>query len=387
MPKGKRRGNGEGSVYQRQDGRYTGYIRTEKGQKKYFYGSTRKEVQDKVRAALNEKEQGILATGPNMLLRDYFPEWLETVCKPPSRAPRTYVAYRSVISKHLIPEIGHLKIRSLTTRHIQELYAKKLREGVKPTTLEQMQKVLSGSLGSALRWEMVSKNVASKVSIPKHEQREIIPLTEEEARVLLEAAQGHRLEGMILLGVTLGLRRGEITALKWKDVDFEAHTLSVKHTVSHVPFMSYVEKDPKTRASKRKIYLPDVVIQTLQQHYEAQKAEAENGGLSFSEWNPKGLVFLSKRRSYMHKDQTLTEFYAILSQAGLPKMHFHDLRHSAATILLVKGVHPKMVQELLGHSSIVMTMNIYAHVMPAMRKEVAGIMDTIFIEGKEGNKP
>ncbi|EFH90812.1 tyrosine-type recombinase/integrase [Ktedonobacter racemifer] len=383
----KRRGHGEGSVYPRKDGRFAGYIRLEGGKKKYFYGNTRKEVQDKVRAALNEKERGTLATGPNPLLKDYLPEWLETVCKPPYRAPQTYISYRSVISKHLIPEIGHLKIRNLTARHIQNLYTKKIREGAKPATIEQMQKVLSGSLNSALQWEMVSTNVASKITTLKGEQREILPLTEEEAKVLLETARGHRLEGMILLGVTLGLRLGEITALKWKNIDLDAHTLTVKLTVSHVPSMSHVEKDPKTRASRRKIDLPNAVVQTLRQHYDEQKAEAEKMGLSLSEWNPKGLVFLNKRRGYMYAGQTRKEFYAILAQAGLPKMHFHDLRHSAATILLVKGVHPKMVQELLGHSSIVMTMNIYSHVMPSMRKEVAGIMDTIFSEKKEEDKP
>lgn len=264
----KRRGHGKGSVYQRKDGRWTGYIRTEKGEKKYFYGSTRKEVQDKVRAALNEKERGTLATGPNPLLKDFLLEWLETVCKPPYRAPQTYISYRSVIKVHIVPEVGHLKIRSLTARHIQNLYAKKIREGAGPSTIEQMQKVFSGSLNSALQWEMVSTNVASKIKTPKGEQREIIPLTEEEAKVLLETARGHRLEGMILLGVTLGLRLGEITALKWKNVDLDARTLTVKLTVSHIPSMSHVEKDPKTRSSRRKIDLPDVVVQTLRQQHD-----------------------------------------------------------------------------------------------------------------------
>ncbi|EFH90683.1 tyrosine-type recombinase/integrase [Ktedonobacter racemifer] len=383
----KRRGHGEGSVYPRKDGRFAGYIRLEGGKKKYFYGSTRKEVQDKVRAALNEKERGTLATGPNPLLKDYLPEWLETVCKPPYRAPSTYLHYRSAMKKHIIPEIGHLKIRNLTPRHIQELYAKKIRDGAKPPTIKLMHEVLSGSLNSALQWEMVSKNVASQVTVPKGVQREIVPLTEEQARVLLEIARGHRLEGMILLAVTTGLRRGEITALKWSDIDFDARLLFIKHTVSHVAFMGYVEKEPKTRAGKRTIHLPEAVIQTLQQHYSEQKAKAEEMGLSLSEWNPKGLVFLSKLRSYMHSPQTLKEFHQIVAQAGLPKMRFHDLRHSAATILLAKGVHPKVVQELLGHSSIAMTMNIYSHVMPSMRKEVASIMDTIFSEEKEGDEP
>lgn len=386
MPKGKRRGHGEGSVYQRQDGRYTGYIRLDAGKKKYFYGSTRKEVQDKVRAALNEKELGVLATGPNVLLRDYLPEWLETVCKPSVRA-RTYANYRSVLNRHLIPAFGHLKIRSLTARHIQNFYAKRIAEGNKPGTIDAIHNVLSQALSNAVKWELVSRNVATQVTLPKGPGREIMPLTEEEAKRLLEVARGHRLEIMILLAVTTGMRRGEITALRWKDIDFETGLLYVKRTVGQVPYMHYVENEPKTQAGKRKIYLPKGIMKALQEQREHQEAEAQQHGLSFEEWNPKGLIICSKRRSYMHAHQTLNEFHKIVALAGLPKMHFHDLRHSAATILLAKGVHPKVVQELLGHASIAITMNIYSHVLPSLQKEVANIMDGFLSEPEDGEIP
>lgn len=192
-----------------------------------------------------------------------------------------------MINVHLIPEIGHLKIRSLTVRHVQSLIAKKITSGASPSTVHQIHKVLCCALKSAVKWEMVSKNVASGVSLPKIEKRETAILSEYQAQKLLDVAREHRLEGMILLGVTTGLRQGEIRALRWNHIDLSAGVLYVKRAVRYVYHNGFVEKEPKTNAGRRKILLPDVVVETLDYHREHQEIEAKQQGLAFEEWNPK----------------------------------------------------------------------------------------------------
>jgi integrase len=171
------------------------------------------------------------------------------------------------------------------------------------------------------------------------------------------------------------MRRGELLALRWDDIDFKQSLVSVHRTMTRVGGYGYVEGEPKTRSSRRRIVLPDVALEALKIHRVLQgQVQVEVGDT----WQDKGLVFCDGSGGFFSPDMVHRRFSKLLGEIGLPHMRFHDLRHSAATILLVAGVHPKVVQERLGHSTVAMTMDIYSHVLPSMQKEAAGKIDDLF---------
>jgi len=166
-----------------------------------------------------------------------------------------------------------------------------------------------------------------------------------------------------------------VLALRWSDIDFEKGMLHVQRTVSHIPGNSYFESEPKTKSGRRRIILPGVTIEALKVHRVCQdKARLEAG----EKWRDREIVFANYSGGFLRGDTVLDLFYQLLKDAGLPPMRFHDLRHSAATILFAAGVNPKVIQELLGHSTISITLEVYSHVLPSMQQEAAGKMDDIF---------
>src|SRR2546421_2403439 len=206
-----RRGHGEGSISLRKDGRYQAAITLENHKRKYFYGETRKEVQDKLNRALYEQKQGTLATGPQQTLKAHLERWLEQVVRLTKR-PNTYKSYRSAVNGHLIPSLGHIKLQKLTIGDLQAFYAKK-RGKLKPGSLAVINAALSDALEDALKQGMVARNVAKLVDLPHAERYEGRILTVEQARKLLEAARGSNLDALLLVALTTGMRRGELAAL------------------------------------------------------------------------------------------------------------------------------------------------------------------------------
>ena len=210
---------------------------------------------------------------------------------------------------------------------------------------------------------------------PRIEKYHNQTLTEEQARKLLEVAKGSRIEALLLVTLTTGMRRGELLALHWDDIDLEKGVLYVQRTVSHVPHYGYVESEPKTQAGRRRIMLSSVAIDALKAHRISQDKERLEVG---EKWSDRGIVFANYSGGFLRSDTVLNLFYQLLKDAGLPPMRFHDLRHSAATILFVAGVNPKVIQELLGHSKGSITLEVYSHVLPSMQQEAAGKMDVVF---------
>src|SRR6266702_6012538 len=259
-----RRGHGEGSIARRKDGRYQAAITLENHERKYFYGKSRKEVQDKLNKALYEQKQGTLATGPQQTLKVYLERWVEQVCKLTVK-PNTYKGYRSAVYRHLIPSLGHIKLQKLTVEHLQAFFAQK-QERLKPRTLVVIRAALNGALSNAVKWGLVGRNVASLVVLPHVERYEGQILTVDQAHKLLEAARGSRLDVLLLVALTTGMRRGELLSLRWSDVDFERGVLQVRRTLSRVSGMGYVECEPKTKAGRRKIMLTQVVLDALKEH-------------------------------------------------------------------------------------------------------------------------
>ena len=368
-----RRGHGEGSITRRKDGRYQAAITLENHKRKYFYGKNRKEVQDKLNRALYDQKQGALATGPQQTLKVFLEKWLEQVCRLTMK-PNTYKTYRSMARAHIIPALGHIKLQKLTVEHLQGFFAEK-QEGLKPLTLRRIHATLKGALDDAVKQGFVVRNVAMYVSLPRVERYEGLVLTKEQARRLLEVARGSRLDVLLLVALTTGMRQGELLALRWDDIDFETRMLLVRHSVTYVGGIGFVETEPKTKAGRRKIMLPDVVIEALKRHWERQ---AETRCKAGEKWREQGLVFPAAYGGFLQANSLWASFKRLLKRAGLPDVRFHDLRHSAATILFAAKVDLKVISELLGHSSIAVTSDIYAHLLPSMQREVADKMNDLF---------
>ncbi len=369
-----RRKYGEGSVFSRKDGRWVAEITLEDRTRKQFYFKTEKEAIKKARQAINEKEQGTLATGRQRKLKSYLEEWLEEVHKPSIRST-TYIVHSMVMHKHIVPVIGHLYVQKLTPQHVQSLYTQKMGdEHLSPGSVRNIHLILHKAMANAVRWNLVSRNVCDLVSPPRQVKHEMRTLDREQAQHLLNVAKGDRLEALLTLAITTGMRLGELAGLRWADVDLERGNLQIRNIVSFRG-KRYIEGEPKTAKGRRSIVLPSFVIDVLIEHKKEQEVLRQEMGTA---WENRDLVFSNVLGGFLAESSLRYHFHKLLKSAGLPRMRFHDLRHSAATILLGMGVHPKVVQELLGHSSIAMTMDTYSHVLPSMQKEAMGKMNDVF---------
>lgn len=368
-----RRGNGEGSIVQRPNGRWmaqvtVGYNATGKRVRKTVYGDTKGDVQEKLTRLQNSKLDGMLTDTGRLTLASYLDRWLADVARPTIRAT-THVSYKGIIANHISPRIGGVKLDKLTPAHVQGLYSALERDGASATTRRHCHVVLNRALKQAVQWGLVPRNVCSAVKRPRDEEKEIQPLTAEQAAALLKTAAGDRLEAIYVLAVTTGMRLGELMGLQWSDVDLEAGAVQVRRTLQEVGGQ-FALVETKTKKSKRKVDLPNVAVDSLHEHRKRQLAAGHLGaGYVFTDTHGGHL-----RRSNVHR----YSYKPLLKRAGLPTIRFHDLRHTAATLLLLDGVHPKVVQERLGHSKIGITLDTYSHVLPTMQKDAAARLDRLF---------
>lgn len=378
----KHRAHNEGSVYyDPQRDRWIAAITISTGKRKKFYCKTKQEALRKKSEALRELERGTLATGPQQKLKDYLVDWLENVHKGKLRIS-TYVKYQKLIA-YIVADLGNVTLQKLTPEQLSRFYTKKSKDGLSSKTINSIHGVLHLALDNAVRWSYVSRNVCDLVAPPRIVSREVVPLTLEQAHVLLKSVREHRLEVLLTMAVVTAMRRGELLALRWSDIDIERRTLLVLHTVDYIPKYGYVETEPKTSAGKRLIKLPSFLVEMLKQHRVKQLEGRLKQG---DRWTDHNLVFPALHGGYFNPGYLLRVFKKLLAEAGVPHMHFHDLRHSAATILLSMGVNIKVIQELLGHSDISITLGTYSHLLPSMQQDVVEKWDGVFGSDEEAGE-
>jgi integrase len=363
-----KRANGEGSVYQRTDGRWCASVTTERG-RQHFLGRTRAEVARQLTGALDARDKGVLVTGPRQTVSDFFTQWLDAV--RPALRPRTFVGYEQLVRLHVIPQIGALSLARLTPQHLQRLYASRLNAGLSSTTVNHVHALIHKALSNAVRWGLVHRNIADLVDPPRNRHFEIVTLSPDQARAFLAATAGHRLEALYVLAVTTGMRQGELLGLRWRDVDVDTGTLQIRGSMQATPDGLRI-MEPKTAGSRRRVALSKQPIDALRRHRVAQTEErllmrAEATELVFTTAAGRPITASILRRS----------FEPLLKRAGLPRMRFHDLRHTSATLLLGRGVHPKVVSEMLGHTRISTTLDLYSHVSMTMQQQAAEAFDAI----------
>lgn len=359
-----KRANGEGTAYRRNDGRWVASISLENGKRKSIYCQTQREAIKEVQRANLAKEQGMLSILSDETLGAFLTSWLQDTAKPNLR-PRTYIRYRELMELHVLPTLGNVKLQKLSPQQLQKLYNKKLEEGYAPQTVKHIHRVLHRALRDALRWNLVARNVCDAVDAPRVPKQEMKALSGEQAQHFLAVAKDDSLEALYVLALTTGMREGELPGLKWEDVDFERKKVQVRRTISRIPHQGFKVAEPKTQKSRRSIHLTNLALESLKRHRARQsEARLSAGPL----WHEQGWIFCNAVGNPIEVTNMIKRsFRPLLVKAGVPLITFHCLRHSTASLLLSLGIHPKIVQELLGHSQITLTLDTYSHVLPSLQ--------------------
>lgn len=369
----KKRGQNEGTICKRQDGRWCGALTLGYKQRKFFYGRTAEEVRRKIKEAQRRHDQGLPISDDNRSLGSFLDTWLSESVRPAVR-PKTFIGYERDVRLHIKPELGNVPLSKITPDLIQKLLNQKLKEGLSPASVCHIHAVLRKALGQAVRWEKIVRNSAKLVDPPRIPKKEPRSLTPDQARAFLKAADGDRLGSFYNIAM-LGLRINEITALRWEDINFEKGTIRIVHQLQRAKGGGWELTEPKSRAGRRTIGLPEIIADGLRSH---RKNQLEEKMRARSKWQEHGFIFTSDIGTPLNSDNiSKRSFKPLLKRAGLPDFRFHDLRISSGTFLALRGVHPKTAQEILGHSDIRLTMSVYTAVLPELKQNAAREMNDL----------
>jgi integrase len=363
----KRRAKGEGSLVKRADGRYQASYIGSDGKRHYIYDSTRKRASDRLDALLTEMEHGVFVAGPGQTVHQFLDAWLKD-----ARArlrPRTVERYESLIRLHVIPTLGDVTLRKLTPQHLASLYADLL-ERQAPASVAQLHAVLFGAFRLAMRWGLIGRNPAEAVQAPKVQRREMAVLTAEQAQALMRADDP--LSCLYVLALTTGMRQGELLALRWRDVDLDEGIVRVNRNLVRVKG-AWLLADVKRDKSRRQIQIGRLALDALKAH-RLRSAEAL---LQIGHRLDDATLIFTDEKGDPINGYHVTErmFKPLLRRLGLPAVRFHDLRHTAASLMLSAGVRADLVSRRLGHSSPAITLSIYAHLLPGDEAEAVRRLD------------
>lgn len=366
----KKRANGEGTIYRRKDGTWCTQLTI--GQKRVtFYGKTWQEVAEKRDRAKNDLRQGTFVEPTKLTVGEWLDTWLDDYKKPRLRQ-LVWESYEVIVRCHLKPAIGSLPLKDLRPEHLQRLYNEKFASGLSPSTLKHIHLVIHGALQQALKNQLVVRNVSEATTLPRGERKDIRALSPEEEDRFLEVLGEDRLGPAFITLLGTGLRRGELLALRWQDVDLTEGVIHVRRDMVRTKQKGLVFQEPKTAKSRRSIPLPDDVVTALKSHKIRQAQEKLLAGPAYRD---NGLVFCTEIGTPIEPRNFNRKFYQLRKKAGIEDVNLHALRHTYATRLLEKGVSLKVVQELLGHSKYDMTANVYSHVSPELKREAVAALN------------
>lgn len=380
-PPQRRRGRGEGSVYQQADGRWAarldlGYV-DGKRRRPVFYGKTKREALAKLRAAQAQHAQGLPVTSDRQTVAQYLDQWLKAT--EPTVRPKTYSGYESIVRVRVVPHIGRRRLAKLTALDVQRLYADLEATGLSKRSIHHTHRVLKRALKQAVLWDLIGRNPCDGATPPRPDRARMQPLTQAQANQFLEATRDHRHAALYVLALTTGMRQGELLGLRWDAIDLEGGRLQVRQTLQRQRDKGLVFSEPKTARSRRTIMLSQRAVAALREHRRQNEQRLKLG----SEWDDQNLVFANPTGGPLDPSWQTAVFKEALKDAGLPDVRFHDWRHTAATLLLAADTHPKVVSELLGHATITLTLDTYSHLIPAMHEQAATTMDALLIPADE----
>ena len=322
---------------------------------------------------LHQRENGIDAPPGRLTVAEYLQRWLSVYAQP-NTAPKTFRRYEQIVRVHLLPVIGGTPLTKLRPLQIQGVYTQVLEKGVSARTALHCHRVLREALQHALKWQLIARNPADSVQPPRPQRYEIAAMGPDEVKRLLAAADETRYGDLIHLAALSGLRQGELMGLRWQDVDLEAGILHIRQTCQWLPRQGFIFRQPKTYRSARPVALSPASAQRLRQHRLRQLEERLAAGPAYQDG---GLVFANALGAPLHPTNLRRTWLRIADRAGLPRLRFHDLRHAHASLLLQQGVHPKIVSERLGHSTVGITLDTYSHVLPGLQAQAANGLDAL----------
>jgi len=379
-----KRANGTGSIGRRADGRwwarYTAHDHEGRPIRRVAYARTRREAEDKLIELLRDRNLALVTArrGRGPTLGEYAERWLAT--RSTGLRPLTAKRYSDVIRRHVIPTLGRVPLARLEIAQVNDLLAAKLTAGLAPRTVHHVRAVLRTMLNAALREGLTPRNVASLADPPRVPQVERVTLTPAEAQRLVELARQERDGPLWVLALTTGARQGELLGLRWTDYEPTSGALQISHSLQRIE-RELVLTETKTPLSRRTVVLPAAAREALARQRSAQAAEQLRAGRAWS--NERGLIFTTPLGVPRNGPVITRQFRLRCRALGLPDLCFHDLRHSAASLLAVAGVQPRDVQAQLGHSNVLTTLQTYTHVAPGAGAVIAGVMDAI-LTGKPG---
>ncbi|MEO6025580.1 MAG: site-specific integrase [Candidatus Binatia bacterium] len=323
--------------------------------------------------------EGNYVAAGRLTVAEFLKKWLADYAKQ-TVAARTSERYAELLRLHVVPTLGQHQLSKLEPLHIQHLYSTLLESGrrdgkggLSPQTVVHCHRVLRKALKHAVKWQLLIRNPAEAVDPPRVDHREMTTLDEEEVAGLFEAVRGTRLELPVVLAVSTGLRRGELLALRWRDVDLEKATLAVRQSIEQTK-NGLAFKEPKTRRGRRVVALPNVTVEALRRHRTDQAKRRLSLGSAYKD---QGLVLTRLDGRPMDPAETSKAFARVIARNGLRRHSLHSLRHTHATLLLRANVHPKVVSERLGHATIGITLDTYSHVLPDMQEAAAKKLDGV----------
>ena len=373
MPRmGRKRGNGEGTIYQRGDGRWVAQASLPGGGRRAVYGKTRREAADKLAVVHQQIAAWLPITSGAATVASWCRQWLETRCRPRLR-PQTMRSYAMHIERHIAPALGNIPLAALSPGDCQRWVDRMNASGLDADTVIRIRSTLRRALRDAQTAELVTRNAAALTDPPRATPARVEAITPDAAAGILRALAGHPIGNLVALCLTTGLRRGEVTGLRWQDVDLERRVMSIRHALQRVD-AEWVLTPTKTSASSRDVPLSPLAVAALERERQAQDTARAAAG---DRWRDTGLVFTTTTGQPRDGSTITHAFQRALAEAGLPRLRFHDLRHAYATLLVADGVHMRVVMELLGHSQIGVTMNLYSHVAPHQRAEAADRVSSI----------
>lgn len=339
---------------------------------------TKKQAEAVLAEILQKANAGNLTDPQKVSFANYLRYWLDNYAQQSVRQT-TLDNYQSLIDRHIIPELGHIQLAKLSPMHLQEFYNKKLVSGradgkpggLSPKTVRELHSLIHKALDQAVKWQAALRNVAQAVSPPRKEKKEISFWDSHQAKDFLRAIEGERLFALYHLALNTGMRRGELLGLRWQDLRLEEGIVSVRQNLVKTS-QGIVIQEPKTVNSRRNISISSNAAAVIKAHKKAQALEKLSHGPDYQD---NGLVFCRINGLPLYPDGVSDQFNRLLRKTEVRTITFHDLRHTHATLLLLAGVHPKVVSDRLGHHSVSLTLDLYSHVIPSLDQDAAKKLD------------
>lgn len=375
----KRRSNGEGNItWHKGTGRWMAQVMAD-GKRLTAYapkGASKEDAARLLTELRHKRDVGLTVDSRRLSVAQYLPNWLEHGAKP-TVSVRTYEGCEKDVRLHLTPRLGKIQLKRLMPEHIQRWQNDMLAAGYSANSVARIRVTLSVALRQAERWGLIERNPVRLVSLPKVKHYEPKFLDIDQAKAYLAAAAGHRMEALFTVALAIGLRQGEALGLRWQDIDMNGGLVRVRKSL-HRSAGRRELGEVKTASGRRDIPLPPIAVATLRSHRARQLADRLQSG---GEWKDLDFVFATRIGTPLDARNVIRWHHKIRAAAGFPDLRMHDLRHSCATLLLAQGVDLKTIQTILGHSSIVVTANLYAHVLPGLKRAAVDHMDSILGSG------